>query len=240
MTSNAAWDNLRLSFERLADCHTRLQSAFATLNDATLARFFGAELDCPHLREQIRRHGDGYTMHLRVADVKTLCDFDAVVLFAVTSPKLNQDSVFDGTPLHEIPYWREFRGLRPVIKVANRTYCLLFLSWQQNFSVHGKNDSHAKKNVKLLSKIAEVYPWLEQERRLASEYIGALGAWCNATGRPFLLFHQRQLDSLDDALLQIVRSRTAKCIRTSLRGANYQIMERYIPDALACLANTKG
>lgn len=235
------WNNLRRSFERLSDCHAGLRSAFATLDDATLALFFGAELDCPSLREQIREHGDGYTVQLRVANVESLRDVDAVVLFAVTSPKLDRDSVFDGRPLHEIPYWRERRRLRPVVQVANLRCRLLFLSWQQNSSVHGKDDSHAERNLKLLRKNAGFYPWLEQEPRLAREYIRALGAWCRATGRPFLLLrhHQRSLDRLDEALLELVRNRTAKCICTQLRGTNYKIMKRHIPDALACYANAK-
>lgn len=240
MTPNAAWDNLRCSFARLSDCHARLRSAFATLDDATLERILGADLNCPHLRDQIRKHGDGYTMHLRVASVEVLReDVDVVVLFAMTSPKLNRESVFGGTPLHEIPYWRDSRRLCPEVQVESQTYRLLFLSWQQNCSIHGKDDAHARRNRKLLNKGETFRRLFEQEPQLASEYIKALGQWCHVTDRAFLLFrhHQRQLEDLQPALLHLVRSNNAVCMSTSLRGPkNYKIMDCLIPGHLRAFA----
>lgn len=168
-------------------------------------------------------------------------DVDAVVLFAMTSPKLNGDSVFDGTPLHEIPYWRDKMRLRPVVQVEGQTYRLLFLSWQQNCAVHGKDDPHAKRNRKLLSQNQRISRLLEQESKLASEYITTLADWCHATQRPFLLFHQRKVESLHSALLGVVRSNKAVCTSARLRGSkNYKIMDCLVPARLREFAKTTG
>lgn len=226
VTPNAAWDNLCHSFARLSECHSRLRSAFATLDDATLGRFLGPELNSSHMREQIREHGDGYTMQLRVDTVDALREIDAVVLFAMTSPKLNRYSVFGGTPLHEIPYWREKRRLCPVVQVETQTYRLLFLSWQQNCSIHGKDDAHALRNWKLLNQDDKIRQLLEQEPLFASEYIKALGEWYHAIDRAFLLLHQRRVENLQHVLLHLVRSNRVVCVSTTLRvPKNYKIMD---------------
>ena len=236
-------DCLGRSFRRLAECHAKLRSEFATLDDATLEKFLGPELNCPEMRERVRKHGDGYTMHLRVPHAAQLCDYNAVVLFAMTSPKLDRDSVFDGTPLHEIPYWRDKMRLRPVVQVDSKDYRLLFLSWQQKYAIHGKDDARAKSNTKLLNNNERIRRLLEQEPQLACEYLATLGDWCHATSRCLLLFvhHQRSVDKLHEALRQIVQSNKAKCVRSQLRGPkNYKIMDCLIPTHLREFAETTG
>ncbi len=235
-------DPLGRSFKRLSECHAKLRSEFATLADATLEKFLGPELNCPEMRERVRKHGDGYTMHLRVPHAVRLCDYNAVVLFAMTSPKLDRYSVFDGTPLHEIPYWRDKMRLCPVVQVDSKEYRLLFLSWQQNHAIHGKDDADAKRNTKLLSNNESIRRLLVQEPLLACEYLATLGDWCHATHRLLLLVHgKRSLDKLDKALRQIVGSNKAKCVRSQLRGPkNYKIMGRLIPEHLREFAETTG
>lgn len=231
MTPSTAWCDLGRSFKRLSECHAKLRSEFATLGDVTLGRFLGPELNCPQMRERIRNDGDGYTMHLRVDHAARLKDYEAVVLFAMTSPKLDRDSVFDGTALHEIPYWRDKKRLCTVVQVANKEYRLLFLSWQQNCPIHGKDDAHATRNKKLLSNNDRIRRLLEEEPKLAREYLATLGDWYHAHRLPLLLIrhHQRSLCKLHEALLDLVRSNRAECVPSNLRGRNYKIMNCFIP-----------
>ena len=180
-------------------------------------------------------------MHLRVASAEALCGVDAIVLFAMTSPKLDKDSVFDGRPLHEIPYWRDTKRLCLVVQVEDQTYRLLFLSWQQNFAVHGTDDTHAKRNKTLLSKNERIPRLLEQEPQFAGEYIRALGDWCHATDRPLLLFRhfQRPVNKLQQDLRQLVESNRAVCEPTNLLGSNYKIMGCLIPVCLRTFARER-
>lgn len=111
------------AFERVKECHQSISREFAGLGNVPIRAFLG-EFNTPRLRDQVKRYGDGHALCSLPESIEELRPIDAVVLVAVTSPKLSAESDFNRfTPLHTIPYWRDGRGLRPRIGHIVCTSC---------------------------------------------------------------------------------------------------------------------
>ena len=204
-----------------------LQKKFAELDDSAPKEVPG-EFNANELSQKVRKYGDGYTIHSLPRSADALKAADVLVLFAVTSPKLDKNSDFNPlTPLHKIPFWR--CGKRLVSKVCSgrQKLQLHFMSWQQNITVHGKNDSHAKKNYRLLSnRIPQFKELLGKEKKMPEEFICQCRNWLNGSGKEFIVITNFRKRPFDEPIEKLARANGLTHIQASLRGRNYQIMAR--------------
>ena len=217
---------LRRAHADLLACYEEIREEFADLDDQTLGRFLG-KYDSPKLRQQVRDHGDGHTLYSLPGAVDELEAVDAVVLFAVTSPKLGDASDFNRfTPLHEIPYWRDDKRLRPRVSAGIRRYRLHFMAWQQNFSIHGVDDAHARRNRNLLLKRKTNLNWLfQQERDAAIEFVTQCCDWLTNNGKSMVVISQIGRINFTEPILSLRANPLVICIEAQLRGKSYGIME---------------
>ena len=211
----------------LMACHKEIRGEFGDLDDQTLARFFGNQ-DSPELRRQIREHGDGHALCSVPRTVDEMKAVDAVVLFAVTSPKLNQRSAFNRlTPLHTIPYWRDDKRLRHTLSTRTRRYKLHFMSWQQNFSIHGIDDAHARTNLNLLLKHRPNLDRLfKREKAAAIEFVAQCSDWLTRHGNSMVAITQTGRANFSEPISGLIANSAVIRIEAQLRGKNYRIMER--------------
>ena len=221
-------DRLREAFCNLREVHRRLQSQFTQLHQSTMDEYL--EKYSEILSRQLREYGDGYTCHSIPRSIFELNTTDAIVVVAVTSPKLNKDSDFDPTtPLHTIPYWRDTKTLRTKArsKVSDREYRLHFISWQQNCSVHGRDDHHARKNRRLLiNSRSQFNQLLDTEKRAAIKFIHHLSDWCRQKGKILVPLTGTTRATLSEPMEQLVAVWERHHVRAQMRGCNYQIMPR--------------
>ena len=151
MCSADAYRRVVKAFELLKECHQSISREFARIDDRTLREFLG-KFDSPPLRRQVKTYGDGHVLYSLPKSVDELKGVDAVVLMAGTSPLLAPRSKFNPfTPLQTLPYWRDGKNLRSRIGSCR----VHFMSWQQNFAIHGVDDAHARQNYRLLLKKRE-------------------------------------------------------------------------------------
>ena len=221
-------DRLEEAFRNLREVHRRLQSEFIQLHQSIIDEYLEEYSEV--LSSQLREYGDGYTCHSIPRSIVEPNTTDAIVVVAVTSPKLNKDSDFDPTtPLHTIPYWRDTKGLRPeaTSKVSDRKYRLHFMSWQQNCSVHGRDDHHARKNRRLLiNSRSQFNQLLDTEKRAAIEFVHHLSDWFRQKGKILVPLTGPTSARLSEPMEQLVRVWEKHHVRAQLRGRNYQIMPR--------------
>ena len=136
-----AQSELQQAHTDLLACYEEIRGEFADVDNQTLARFLG-KYNSRQLRQQVREHGDGYTIRSVPRRVEEILSVDDTVLIVVNSPKLDQDSVFDPhTNLVDISYWRDGKSLQDEVDMPDGSLRkLLFLVWEQDCPVHGKND----------------------------------------------------------------------------------------------------
>ena len=83
---------LRQAHANLLACYKYIKKEFADLDDPTFERFLGKYNS--KFRQQVRKHGDGYTMRSVPSSVDEMLSADHVVLIVMNSPLLNHNSVF--------------------------------------------------------------------------------------------------------------------------------------------------
>ena len=222
-----ARSEIRQAHADLLASYKEIQQEFADLDDRTLARFLG-RFDSPELRQQVREHGDGQVLCSLPGTVDELKVVEAVVLFAVTSPKLGETSDFDRfTPLHAIPYWRDGKGLRPHVSTGTGPYRLHFMSWQQNFAIHGIDDAHARRNRNLLLEHRPNLGWLfQQENNAAIEFVAQCCDWLTSNGKSMVLITQTGRANFSEPISGLRANPVVIHVEAQLRGKNYRIMEQ--------------
>ena len=134
-------DEVRQAHTDLICVNEEIRANFADLAGTVLRKYL-ARFDSSALRTQIRQFGDGYTLRSVPRRMEEILNADDIVLIVMNSPKLDHDSVFDPhTNLVDIPYWRDGKSLQDEVDMPDGSFRkLLFLVWEQDCPVHGKND----------------------------------------------------------------------------------------------------
>ncbi|MCY4529225.1 MAG: hypothetical protein OXD46_09400 [Chloroflexi bacterium] len=217
-----------IAFERVKECHQSISREFAGLGNQPIRAFLG-EFNTPRLRKQVKRYGDGHTLCSLPESIEELKTVDAVILVAVTSPKLSTESDFNRfTPLHTIPYWRDGKGLRPQI----RKHRLHFMSWQQNFAIHGVDDAHAHRNYRLLlANSRNLESLFQREREAEIGFINSCREWFDSNGKQMIVLTDPIRKRFDEPIAGLIDDPQVHHIKTRLRGKNRTIM-RKIGDSL--------
>ena len=219
-------NQLKRAFDGLTRCHEAIRSEFAKIRPAVYKEYLG-KLDS-QLRRQVKKYGDGHALYSLPGTVDELKQVDAVVLFAVTSPKLSETSDFNPfTPLHEIHYWRDGKGLSPWIYARNEQYRLHFMSWQQNFAISGENDSDARKNYKLLVETRPNLQGLFQKEKEASIlFVYRCGEWLESNRKRMCVITHSSRSEFEPPISSLIANPNVSHIKANLRGNNRQIMGR--------------
>ena len=222
-------DNLQKNFDNLKRCYDGIRNEFAKIDDSVVIKFLG-KFDSPELRQQVNKYGDGHILHSIPKNVDDMVNSDAVVLMAVTSPLLSDKSDFNPfTPLHTIPYWRDGKRLEPRVHSTtnSREYRLHFMSWQQNFAIHGMNDSHARKNRQLLLKNNYRLQCLFEQYKVASiKFVNQSKHWLGDNGKSMILISHYSRITFQEPISGLIDDTGVRHIKTNLRGNNYTIMEK--------------
>ncbi len=218
---------LRQAHSDLLKCYRKIQEEFVNLDEQTLAELLG-KCDSPRLRQQVKKFGDGQVLCSLPRTTSELEAIDALVLFAGTSPKLDNRSDFNRfTPLHEIPYWRDGRRLLPHVSKGTQQYRLHFMTWQQKFAVHGIDDSHACANHTLLLRRRPNLKWLfRQSDYAAIEFVNRCQDWITTSGRSMILITQVGRYQFSEPILRLKDDPSVIHIKAQLRGKNYRIMSQ--------------
>lgn len=221
-------DEVSAALRQLKRAHKRIRDEFTEIDDSVIEELL-AEQYTPELHEQMKRHGDGQRLFSLPRSVKTLETVNAVVLFAMSFPKLGNDSVFDrSTPLHEIEYWCTTVPISPTIN----SHRLHFMAWQQKVGAHGVDEGHAKRNNGLLAlKNRKFEALVKGEREAGIRFVLALQRWCGASGKLMIVITNSIQRNFEDPILNLNllsqnRSSHVKRIETGLRSKNYKIMEK--------------
>ena len=220
---------LQKAINDLNKCHRATRKELAKIDDLVIREFLG-EFYSPELKQNMLKYGDGHVLYSLPRSTDELNAVDAVILIAATSPKLSVNSDFNpSTPLHTIPYWRDGKGLSPITRStrSGREYRLHFMSWQQNFAIHGKDDSHARKNRRLLLSTNPRFEMLFQKEEGASiEFIKRCKDWVDANGKTMVLVAHTGRSNFNEPILSLKAAPDVIHINANLRGTNYQIMGR--------------
>ena len=220
---------LRRAFRDLKKCHSDIRSEFSKLDESVYRQYLGT-LDS-QLREQVKEFGDGHVLYSLPKTSKDIRSVDAVALFAVTSPKLNESSNFDPfTPLHEISYWSGGKGLRQYVESMNgRRYKLHYMAWQQNFAIHGIDDTHARRNLRLLVRERpELVELFRLERDSSKRFVEGYTGWLLANKRPVFLVTQFNRNVFEEPVSTLIDHASVVHIRANLRGTNRTIMRSIV------------
>ncbi len=216
---------LRHALRDLKKCHSDVRAEFSKLDGSVYRQYLGA-LDS-RLREQVREFCDGHVLYSLPKTVRDMRSVDAMVLFAVTSPKLTESSNFDPfTALHEISYWRDGKGLSQYVdSTSGRRYKLHYMAWQQNFSIHGIDDAHARRNLKLLVRerpeLAELF---QREYDSSKGFVENYTDWLLANRKPVFLVTQFNRTAFEEPISVLIDNAAVVHIRANLRGSNRTIM----------------
>lgn len=214
-------DPLIRAHARLMDCHRKIRQEFATLNDPSLESFLGGR-DSEQLREQVRRHGDGYTLRSVPARVKGISATEELVLIVGRFPWLGAESRFDPhEPLTEIPYWQQ--RLRPKVTMpdGSERQCR-FLIWQDSCPVHGSNLDQARHNQEFLCGTEQIPRFTELIRCQAEQSRCLLLAWADwlregKSGRQLILVTD-QRDPVGRSQIPEIAGKTDLQLSTRLWG----------------------
>ena len=226
-----AQSELRQAHADLLASYKEIQQEFADLDDQTLASFLG-KFDSPELRQQVREHGDGYTMRSVPSCAEEILQADVLVLIVMNSPLLNNDSVFTlHAPLTDIPYWRR-KGLRSEARLKNGSlHRFQFLVWEQLCAFHGKSirgesTKDARVNQRLLfeqrPRLRELIP--EQEQK-SEKLLLACKDWLEGLGERLVVLTNARKKELSPKIEQLMSGEgdTILHIRTELFKANRTI-----------------
>ena len=225
---------LQKAHNRLRRSHKDIRKAFSKIDDSLSEALLG-EYDSPKLRRSLRKYGSGHRLHGVPKSVEEMITADALVLIAGTSPKLSKNTDFNPTlPLKDMSYWRDGKRLRSRIHSARsgEEYRLHFMSWHQNFTIHGEDDAHALRNLRLLSNNnANFQALINKDEEKATKFINHCKGWLSANGKPMVLVTHTGRNHFDEPILSLISDNGVAHIKANLRGSNYQIMGR-ISDVL--------
>lgn len=222
---------LRRALQNLKKCHSDIRVEFSKLDDAVYRQYLGS-LDSG-LRQHVKKYCDGHVLYSLPRTIRDIRSVDATVLFAVTSPKLSDSSNFDPfTPLHEISYWSVGKGLRQFVNSTNgRRYRLHYMAWQQNFAIHGIDDAHARRNLKLLvrerPKLVDLF---RRECTSSIAFVKSYTDWLLANKRPVFLVTQFNRTVFEEPISTLIDHASVVHIRANLRGNNRTIMRSIVSD----------
>ena len=216
------------ALRQLKRSHKQIRDEFALMDDSLIEELLGEQYTT-QLHEQMKRHGDGQRLCSYPRSIRRLESVDAIVLFAMTTPGLGENSNFDrGTPLHEIHHWRTAKPIRPV----QNSRRLHFMAWQQKVGVHGVDDIHACRNYKLLvSRNNRLESLLDKEKEAGIRFIFALERWAGDSGKLMIVVTNSIRKNFEEPilnlnLLSLNRNSHVKRIKTGLRSGNKKIMTK--------------
>ena len=220
---------LQKSLDDLKKCHKAVRKVLARIEDSVFEEFFG-EFYSKKLQQDMKRYGDGHMIYGVPKDYQEIVAADAVILFAMTSPKLSANSDFNPTtPLHTIPYWHYGKALRSRVASikSERDYNLHFLSWMQNVHIHGTDDPHAKRNHRLLVNNApKLRTLFQQEKEASIEFVNHLKRSLFNEEKKMILITHYSRSRFDEPIVRLKSENQANHIKANLRGRNHQIMGR--------------
>ena len=214
---------LKGAHARLMDCHRKIRQEFASLDEPSLKRFLGGH-DSEHLREQVRKYGDGYTLRSVPTDPEDISSTEELVLIVGRYPSLGNESRFDPhEALIEIPYWTPRLRHQITMPDGSERPCR-FLIWQDRCPVHGKRLKLARCNRDFLAERLPaldglMHCQLEESKRL-------LLAWADwlREGKPHrqLILVTNCDDPISSSLIPEIAERTDLHVETSLWGDKAQ------------------
>ena len=221
---------LRQAHADLLACYKDIRHEFADLDDSTLARFLG-KYNTPKFRQQVREHGDGYTMRSVPRSIEEILLADVVVLVVMNSPKLDHNSVFKlHAPLTDIPYWRKDKRLRSEARLQNGDLAKFqFLVWEQVCGVHGENDRRAITNQRFLF---EARPRLNQlilaQTEKSEELLSSCKGWLESLDRKLIVLTNALKKKFAPPIYQLLCDDSVLHIPTKLFGPNRTIMDKIV------------
>jgi len=219
-------DKLKHDFSELLAVHEKIRRYFSGLDDIIIARFLG-EYDVPELHRQVREHGDGYTIRSLPKSIPDLENIDVFVFVVMNSPKLNENSMFNPfMPLTSIPYWRDGKGLQPILYLQNEIKCRMqFMVWQQECSVHGKDDPNARANRNLLLRsMPKLYELFQDEIWLSEQFLSTCVKWLHERELQLILLTNVNRKNFNNPILNLLNDTRVVHIPTKLFGPNRRIM----------------
>ena len=216
---------LRQAHANLLACYKDIRKEFTDLDDVTFKRFLG-KYNLLKFRQQIREHGDGYTMRSVPSSVDEILHADHVVLIAMNSPRLDCDSVFKlHAPLTDIYHWKEEKRLRSEATLQSGDLVKFqFLVWEQDCGVHGENINgrstpQALKNKRLL---IEQRPHLRRllnvQAEKSEELLWSCMDWLESLERKLIVLTSCKRKVLKPPITQLVKEITVLHIPTELFG----------------------
>ena len=111
-------EKLQKALNNLKKCHRDIRKEFSKVDDSVIREFLG-ELYSPELKQNMLKFGDGHVLYGVPSTIDKLTAVDVVVLIAMNSPRLDEDSDFNPfTPLHTIHDWRYKKRLKPQVRSA--------------------------------------------------------------------------------------------------------------------------
>ena len=214
----------------LMECYEEIRTEFAFLDDVTLARFLGY-YDSEKLRGRIRKRGDGYTIRSVPRKIVSLLRSDVLVLIAMNSPKLDENSVFNPfKQLTTIKYWKDDKSIRSSIKLDDGTRLKLkFMVWEQKYSIHGICDHHGLSNFRLIVKERpKLRTLLEKEQHVSRRFLLTMKKRMLDNGNRIVLVtnHQKAKSSFKSPIAEFLKDSRVACVRTKVFGKNAQFMEK--------------
>ena len=218
---------IQRAYTKLQKSHKNIRKAFSRIDDSLSEALLG-EYDSPKLRRSLRKYGSGHRLHGAPRSIAGMTNTDALILIAGTSPKLSKSTDFDPTlPLLDMSYWRDGKRLRPQVRSTRRgeKYRLYFMSWHQNFTIHGEDDDQARRNLNLVNhNIANFQVLVQKDEEKAAEFINACKDWFISNGKPMVIVSDYSRENLSEPISKLMKSPHVSHIKSKLRGKNYQIM----------------
>lgn len=220
---------LQKAYANLRKSHKNIRKAFFEIDDALIEEFLG-KYDSPRLRKSLKKYGCGHRLHGVPRSIEEMTNADVLVLIAGTSPKLGKSTDFSPTlPLPDMRYWRGDKRLRPQIRSERNgeEYRLHFMSWHQNFTIHGEDDAHARRNLNILSRnIANFQSLNEKEEKVSRKFVKECKSWLYKSERPMVLITNPARSQFYEPISGLLYDSNIIHIEANLRGKNYQIMGR--------------
>lgn len=221
---------LRHAHDDLLACYREVQQEFAEFDDSILASYLGQH-DSQQLRQQIKEHGDGYTMRSVPSDFEEMVRADVIVLIVMNSPKLDQDSVFNpNTSLTDIPYWRYGKGLRTEAQSKDGSvHRFLFLVWEQDYAVHGETTKRAHANQHLLlSQRPRLCELIAEQAQKSEQLLSSCKDWLAGQDRRLIVLTNAAKSFFKPPIAALLRDERVWHIPTKLFGPNRVIMSKIL------------
>ena len=170
------YEAMREAHERLMDIHSEMAHAFCEACDDRLSELLGKYKD--DLSNQVRTHGDGYSLRAVPARFEEISPIEDVVLMVWLFPYLDTSSIFDPhRALEGIPYWKQFLSSKKYTVDGIERQCR-FLIWQDHSPVHGEGQDDAScKEKQLCSKIPGLRSLIDAQAGASRQLLSTWSAW---------------------------------------------------------------